>query len=221
MDWSFSDLVERIIERFKAKQFSARDRQLLRYVLELDKLYSDLELIPTELTMAVRNYYAKPEHWPLKKFHTTYHPENFAFRVHAYREKTFRFINLALKLGVPEKMDNPIKQILLRLKGHPLPKLHRLLVEFSEHETIRKWVKRRNTFVHAIPISEVSSLSSAQVVLFDVLRKDGVFEDEWAVLQESEEINAYCERLAETMGATLGYLSSFRRRLANQLPRIT
>ena len=109
MDWTFVILMTPILERqvtaIKARSapaLSRRDRGLLRYGLELDRLSSDLQIIPTELRMAIRNYYVQPERWPLKKFHLTYQPEHFAFRIHAFREKVFGFVNLALELGISD-----------------------------------------------------------------------------------------------------------------------
>jgi len=56
-----------------------------------------------------------------------------------------------------------------------------------------------------------------QIVLFDVLRKDGDVDDEWTVLQESEKLDAYSDRQEQEMGVALEYLKRFRQDIANEL----
>jgi len=166
--------------------------------------------------MAIRNYYVQPEHWPLKKFHLTYHSENFAFRIHAFREKAFRLVSLALELGVS---DGPgfIGRVLERLNRRQPATLCELLKDFHQHQSITRWASRRNWFVHDLTKNELPELSSIQVVVFDVLRREGDDEDDWTVLQESEALDAEAERQGEEMEAALKSLKQFREGLSQQL----
>ncbi len=133
-----------------------------------------------------------------------------------FREKAFRFVNLALELGIS---DGPglIGQVLDKLNRRQLAKLRALLKDFHQHETINRWANRRNSFVHGLAKEELPELSSMQMVLSDVLRKDGDVDDEWTVLQESEKLDAYADRQGQEMEAALEYLKRFRQDIANEL----
>lgn len=178
-------------------------KELLSYCMELDFWHEDLDFIPYEMDTSVR--YFHQDRLDQKRLAINYHTDNFYFRIHAYREKIFKLVNIFVGLGIPDRPHevNFNDRVLDELGRQDLSEIKRLLSDLFSDPLLSEAIRRRNAFAHRLAKRDCGILKPDERIYDHIyVRKDSDKRDKimdldlYHMIKENE-FSRICERLAK------------------------
>jgi hypothetical protein len=186
--------------RFFARNSTERE-ELFNFSAELDYFHADFDLIADEMEIPedMDDVYSK-------RLVVNYHAENFDYRLFSYREKTYRLINITLRLGVQEGMNNSgsgdFNDYVMRALERRRFQSVAAIQNCWKFEPFSSAVKRRNALVHRLAKRDplLSSRRRAEEVIreLDEVEQVGhlVNLEVWRRAKRKE-LDKMCEQLAD------------------------
>lgn len=175
--------------------------ELVSYCMELDFWHEDLDFLLFEMDTSVR--YFHQDRLDLKRRAVIYHTDNFYFRLHAYREKVFRLLNVFLGLEIPDRDPMFNDKLISELASKGLGELKSLLSDLSNDPMWSEFIVRRNRFAHRLAKRDLGILRSDER-MYDLLydrsdseKKDKITDLNLYHIYKLEEFGRICERLAK------------------------
>lgn len=181
-------------------------KELVSYCMELDFWHEDLDFLLFEMDTSVR--YFHQDRLDLKRLAVIYHTDNFYFRLHAYREKVFKLLNVFLGLEIPDRDPMFNDKVINELTSKGLGELTRLLRDLSSDPKLSNdpiWSKaigRRNPFAHRLAKRDLGLRSDERIYdhiydRSDSEKKDKITDLNLTHIYKLEEFGRICERLAK------------------------
>jgi len=162
-----------LLDALWVRDFSSRPytQRVAEYCLELANLRTDFDRMDDLLFLFYEWLECEGSDnataFVRKKFLVVHSEDNIVIRVHAYRERVFQLVNLALELGSSEEKRNLIDDVAQKLQQHGHVLLLACLTTLTQSKTpaIKDALDRRTEFVHRLPKRDWVSLRSGGMLL--------------------------------------------------------
>ncbi len=180
------------------------------YCAELDLIHEDLNfIVECELEQEF-DFSEGAEELFLHQWRMLYNADNADFRVHAYREKAFKLVNIGLQLGVSDRAGSPLDSskldfnhtVIQALARRRFAEIGKLFTDLHIDAHVRQTMERRKLLTHKLakrdPVLAPKRLIELRSNDVDDIEAVGRLADldSWRK-RKRRELDAICERLVE------------------------
>jgi len=197
------------------------------YCIELLTIKMDVEHIRRRLLgqyWDVASTFEEPgtlEELRIKKFIATLAFEDMCYRLYAYQEKVFQFVNAALLLGYSQEDRDLREKVRSALQARGEQSILNQLDLLSKEPRIKTFIRRRHEFAHRLAEHQLRALSGLRRLVDDQYDEDDIEaqldRDRWDLLSESMDVDAYRDSLVREFDDVMETLDRFEPELCRKL----